>query len=108
MERFIGVHFQLQLTSCFGESQFAYRRFHGARDSLSYVVLSWLLAFANGFKVALYCSDVAGAFDRVKCSLLLRKLRRVGIDAPLLRVLASWLNGRRAQVTVHGEKSAEF
>ena len=58
-----GIHFQHQLTFCVGESQFAYRRFHGARDSLTYVVLSWLLAFANGFKVALYCSDVAGVFD---------------------------------------------
>ena len=108
MERFLGVHFQYRLAACFGESQFAYRRFHGARDSLTYVVLSWLLALARGKKVALYCSDVAAAFDRVKTSLLLCKLRKVGVEPSLLRVLASWLTGRRAQVTVHGEKSAEF
>ena len=48
------------------------------------MVLSWLLVFANGFKAALYCIDVAGALDLVKCSLLLCKLLRVGIDGPLL------------------------
>jgi len=108
MERFIGTHFMYRLSASFGDTQFAYRRFHGSRDSLTYVVLTWLLSFAYGKKVALYCSDVASAFDRVKTSLLLSKLRRMGIHPSILRVLQSWLSGRRAKVTVHGQTSDEF
>ena len=73
MERFIDAHFMYRLShSSFGISQFAYRKFHGSRDALTFVVLTWLLAFALGKKIALYCSDVAGAFDWVKATLLFK------------------------------------
>ena len=64
MERLLGIHFlpQLSFSGSYGSNQFAYRRFHGARDAILYVVLSWLLALAMGKKVGVYCSDVVGAF----------------------------------------------
>ena len=109
MERFIGAHFMYRLSyTSFGTSLFAYRKFHGSRDALTFVVLTWLLAFALGKKIALYCSDVAGAFDRVKSTLLLSKLRRSGIHPSILAVLADWLVGRYGEVTVHGHASNEF
>ena len=33
----------------------------GARDALLFLILSWILALANGSKIGVYCSDVAGA-----------------------------------------------
>ena len=86
MERFIGLHFMYKLSKSFGDTQFAHRRFHGSRDELTYVVLTWLLAFANGMKIALYCADVASAFDRVKTFLLLQKIKRIEIHPQILRL----------------------
>ena len=103
MERFLGMHFGYRLSTTFGDSQFAYKKLHGSRDALTYVLLTWLLFLANGKKVGLFCSDVASAFDRVKTCLLLLKLRRSGVDPAILRVIASWLSERTAQVTVHGK-----
>ena len=108
MERFIGFHFMGKLSLSFGSSQFAYRKFHGSRDALTYAILTWLLAFATGKKVALYNSDVAAAFDRVSSLLLLKKLRSTKIDSCILRLIASWLRGRTGQVTVHGCTSSYF
>ena len=52
MERLLIIHFLPQLSFCgnYGTNQFAYRRFHGARDALLYVCLSWLLCLASGKK----------------------------------------------------------
>ena len=51
--------------SLYGDNQFAYTKERGARDALAFLVLSTLLAFSRGEKVALYKGDVAGAFDDI-------------------------------------------
>ena len=91
-----------------GTNQFAYIPKRGARDAILFLVISWLLAFARGTKIRLYCSDVSGAFDRVDADLLLTKLQAVGIPMKLLEVIRSWLRFRFAQVIVAGTKSKEF
>ena len=50
-------------TVSFGPNQFAYTGGRGSRDALALLTLQWLQALAKGRKVAVYCSDVAGAFD---------------------------------------------
>ena len=92
-------------TGAFGANQFAYMPERGARDALAHLVLAWIAAFGRKCKVAVYCSDVSGAFDKVKAERLLRKLRARGIDEQILRVLASWLSVRDAFVTVGGQQS---
>ena len=74
-----------------GPFQFAYRKERGARDALLFAVCSWLLAFSAGKKVAVYCADVAGAFDRVDAERLVEKLQGLGLPPLLLQVLGSWL-----------------
>ncbi len=61
---------KLQSSGIYGEKQFAYSTGRGHQDALALSVLSWLLSLERGNMVALYCSDVSGAFDRV-CELLL-------------------------------------
>jgi len=63
MERFIGMHFldHLSFAGCFGSSQFAYRKFHGARDALLYVILVWLLAFEDNCWFDVYAAATASA-----------------------------------------------
>jgi hypothetical protein len=72
------------------------------------MVLVWLKALAKGSKVAVYCSDVAGAFDRVSKERLCAKLKSKKIHPLVLKVLFSWLRSRRACVVVGGEKSEDF
>ena len=67
VERFLGQHFAPQLeTRAFGSAQFAYRKKHGARDALLMYALSWVASLHEGDTIGLYCSDVSGAFDKVK------------------------------------------
>ena len=71
-------------TVSFGPNQFAYTPGRGARDGVAFYTLSWLDALNKGLKVAVYCSDVSGAFDKVAANRLLLKLCNV-------RLLISWL-----------------
>ena len=48
----------------YGEHPYAYSHGKSHRDVLAVNVCSWLLALEDGLAVALYCSDVSGAFDR--------------------------------------------
>jgi hypothetical protein len=86
----------------FGPNQFAYLPERGARDALAVMVTTWLLGFQRGRKFGLYCSDVSGAFDKVDAARLVAKLRAKGFQENILRVIASWLQKRSAQVLVGG------
>ena len=58
--------------------------------------------------MALYCSDVSGAFDRVRAERLLAKLKANGVHDKMLAVLTSWLQTRAARVCVDGSFSDSF
>ena len=107
LERFIGLVFLTTLTSAqsIGENQFAYRKERGARDALAYLMLAWLAAFREKASIALYMSDVSGAFDRVSVARLMSKLRARGAPEDILAVIESWLRKKRAHVIVSGEQS---
>ena len=62
-------------------------------------------AFHNDDIIALYCSDVSGAFDRVNSDKLLSKLERKGVCPTMLKLLQSWLDERIANVVVEGCQS---
>ena len=85
---------------CSGENQFAYKKEHGARDLLAFLVLTWLLGFDSGRKFLLYCSDVAGAFDRVSAQRLADKLTAQGVPEDWVKLFCSWLRKREARVVV--------
>lgn len=86
VERFLKPHFAPTSESgAFGVSQFAYRNDHEARDAVLFYVLSWIASMNDGCKVCIYCSDVAGAFDRVDAERLMRKLSAMNLNVRLLR-----------------------
>ncbi len=91
--------------SAFGSAQFAYRKRHGARDAVLYYALPWIAGLNEGNKIGVYCSDVAGAFDRVDAERLMKKLESFNLNAKLLRVIRSWLRNRSGFVIVNGQKS---
>ena len=88
-------------------NQFAYQRGRGARDALLLLVLAWISSLQNGKKVAVYCSDVSGAFDKVSAARLAEKLRSLGLHEQLVQLVKSWQRSRRAEVVVGGERSTE-
>ena len=92
-------------TVAFGPTQFAYTTGRGARDALVYLTMSWVLVLNRRKKVAVYCSDVSGAFDRVRAERLLEKLRSKGVHPALADLAESWLQQRSAQVVVKGQRS---
>ena len=107
LERFLGLIF-LPTLSCaqsIGCNQFAYVKERGARDAVAYLVLAWLAAFREKRSIALYMSDVSGAFDRVSAERLIAKLRARGIPEDLQDMIQSWLRKRSAHVIVGGQKS---
>ena len=59
-----------------GRNQFAYCPGRGSRDALAFLMLSWLTAFRQKSRVALYMSDVSAAFDRVLRKRLLEEIQR--------------------------------
>ena len=107
IERLIGLHIQPYLESSFayGPNQFAYSRERGAKDILALNILEWISAINRGYRVALYCSDVSGAFDCVSADRLGEKLKSKGIHEQLLPLLKSWLAERTAFVIVDGSQS---
>ena len=86
----------------FGQNQIAYMPEWGARDTLAMIVTLWIQALAAGRRIAVYCSDMSGAFDRVKVERLIAKLRQKRIHPDVITVLASWLRRRTARVVVKG------
>ena len=64
----------LEHVNAFGENQFAYRSKRGCRDALAVLMITWISALSARDKIAVYCSDVAGTFDRVDRTLLREKL----------------------------------
>ena len=91
-----------------GENQFAYKRERGSRDALAFLVLTWLEGFCRKVKFALYCSDVSGAFDRVRCDRLLANLKAKGVAEDWVELFGSWLRERPAKVAVNGKFSDEM
>ena len=92
----------------FGSDQWAFRKQHSCKDLVALLVCRWLWALDNGFKVGIYLSDIAGAFDRVDRDILTEYLRQSGISQPMLRFLFSYLAPRAATVVVQGYESDSF
>ena len=109
VERIIGGMCLPRLVSdgLFGENQFAYTPKRSARDALLYLVLTWILCFAQGCRVGIYCSDVSGAFDKVPAKRLLQKPCAWLPLQYFFDVIASWLRSRTARVVVGGASSTE-
>ena len=72
---------------------------------MAYLVICWIDALAAGKKVATYCSDVSGAFDKVSTQRLIAKLKAQKVHPDLLAVIASWLRQRTALVVSGGKFS---
>ena len=83
VKRLLGRFFLpfLEKTGAYGPNQWAYRKCRGCKDALAANALQWVWWLHCGYKVGLYCSDVSGAFDKVRSERLLQKLHSLGMRA---------------------------
>ena len=104
VERVCGQLFKpaLESSGAFGHRQFAYARGRGYRDALALMALSWIQGLEKGNLIAVYCSDVSGAFDRVCEQRIGRKLQGLGLHPRVCQLLLSWLEPRLSEVVVEG------
>ncbi len=72
------------------------------------MTLSWIQGFNEGNKFGVCCSDVSGAFDRVKRERLVAKLRAKGIHETFVQILDSWLQSRVGQVVAGGAQGEDM
>ena len=107
IERVVGCAFLpwANKVRLFCENQYAYSTRRSHRDALAVNISNWLRFLDDGYAVGLYCSDVSGAFDRVRCERLVEKLRRSGLHPNIVLFLESWLEDRMSMVVVSGAMS---
>ena len=107
VERSLGTLFipWLESSGAYGPNQFAYSKGKGHKDTLTINVCNWLLLLEQGYLVAVYCSDVSGAFDRVSRERLCDKLRTLGLHDDVIGFLLSWLEERASTVVLGGRRS---
>ncbi len=98
----------LDRTGAFGSDQWGFRPKRSCRELVALFVLRWIWALDCGFKVAIYLSDISGAFDKVDREILVMYLRNAGVTEALCDFLCDYLATRSAVVIVQGKHSRPF
>ena len=96
----------LEKSDAWGDSQYAFRKDRSSKDVLALITTQWVLAIVRQVKIAIYCGDIAGAFDRVRTLILIAKCERRRLEKEPLEFPKSYLKPRKAVVVVGGENSA--
>ena len=73
-----------------------------AREALAQLAPTWIFMSGNPRKIAMYCSDVSGALDKVNSKRRPYKLRSRGFPDAALLVIQFWLYERKTRVAVSG------
>ena len=108
LERFISkeLHNFLTENSILTEEQFGFRPGRSTEDQLlltyNFISLHW----DSGHIVDLILYDFSKAFDTVSHTVLLQKLRHIGLRGQILAWLQEFLTGRTLQVVVKGMLSS--
>ena len=92
-------------TGTYGTDQWAFSPKRSCRNFVALLVLRYVWALDNGFKVAIYLSDISGAFDKVDRDILVMYLRNNGVSAGLCDFIQDYSAPRSAVVIVQGTKS---
>ena len=95
-------------SGAYGTDQWAFRPRRSCRDLVALLVLRWIWALDQGFKVASYLSDISGAFDKPDREILAIYLRNTGMSEALCDFICDYLAPRKAVVIVQGTKSEPF
>ena len=98
----------LDRTGAYGMDQWAFRPKRSCRDLVALLVLRWIWALDHGFKVAIFLSDISGAFDNVDRDILVAYLRNARVLETLCDFIEDYLAPRSATAIVQGTYSTAF
>ena len=87
------------------DNQWGFRKNHSTEDFLLHLTDTWKWALDKNFKVGVLFIDFRKAFDSVNHTILLQKLKAVGISGNLLSWMGSYLSNRNQFVQVNEVKS---
>ena len=110
VERVLAMHLVrfLDCSDAYGPNQWAFRSKRSCRDLVTLLVCSWLRALRFGRKIALYLSDISGAFDKVDRDIMIARLRISGVSDAFCELICSYLEARQASVVVQGCQSKPY
>ena len=110
VERVLALHLVrfLDCSDAFGPNQWAFRSKRSCRDLVTLLVCTWLRALRFGQKVALYLSDISGAFDKVDRGIMVARLRAAGVSNAFCELIHSYLDARHARVVVQSCQSHPY
>eukprot|EP00666_Eupelagonemidae_sp_cell4sb_P012606 gene12606-biopygen9014 len=97
---------QVQAAQALPDGQHGFRAKHGTHTAILQLIQSITKILEQGRDCVVAAMDLSAAFDTVHHGLLLEKLRdRVGLRAPALSLIQSYLQGRQQRVQMHGKTS---
>ena len=97
----------LKRNNILSEAQSGFRKNHSTISSLLKVTDDWLTAIDRGLFTGAVFIDLRKAFDTVDPSILLQKLRSIGVSLDCLPWFASYLTDRRIFTVVNSLTSSE-
>ena len=110
MERIVNTRLMwyLETEDILSEEQAGFRQFRCTEDQTTYLAQEIEDAFQEQKVLFATWIDLQKAFDKVWTEGLLVKLQRCGIADKMLRWITSFLDNRRARVTVDNQRSKKF
>ena len=87
------------------DKQSGYRRGDGTVKQLLSITHEIFKAFDDGNELRAVFLDISRAFDKVWSKGLIFKLRKIGIEGEMLKIITSFLEDRQQRVTMDGEFS---
>ena len=98
----------LESNKILSEQQAGFRQFRSTEDQVTYLAQEVEDAFQNKNVLLATWIDLQKAFDKVWTDGLLVKVQRCGIGGNMYKWISSFLNNRRARVSVDGKQSRKF
>ena len=83
----------------------AYRKCHSTQHVLIRLIEEWKEGLDNGYLVGSVLMDLSKAFDCISHDLIIAKLNAYGFDRSALKLIYSYLKGRRQCVKINGVNS---
>ena len=110
MERIVNGRMMwfLESNKILSEQQAGFRQFRSTEDQVTYLAQEVEDAFQNGNVLMATWIDLQKAFDKVWTDGLLVKVQRCGIGGKMYKWISSFLDNRRARVSVDGKQSRKF
>ena len=100
------INDHLQSHNLLSRNQWGFRKNHSTEGLLLHMTETWKSALDQGLVVGVLFVDFRKAFDSVNHSILLEKLKAIGISGNLFSWLANYLSNRNQFVQISGKKSA--